>query len=174
MLAREVTSGVLLRQARTRSGLTQSELAAHAGITQSVISAYESGRREPALSTLVALVEATGHDLHVDLRPIDRQRPRLSGPLGRRVRRQRARLVHAASRYGATNLRVFGSVARGDDRPDSDLDLLVDLPPDTGLLTLFRLERDLEEILHAPVDVVPADAVKAKVRPDIERDLVAL
>jgi predicted nucleotidyltransferase len=139
-----------------------------------VISAYESGRREPVLSTLVALIEATGHDLHVDVRPIDRATPGLSGPLGRRVRRHRARLVDTASRYGATNLRVFGSVARGDDRPDSDLDLLVELPPHTGLLTLFRLERDLAKILQAPVDVVPDDAVKAETRPDIERDLVPL
>jgi hypothetical protein len=174
MLARQVTGGALLRQARTHAGLTQSELAARAGITQSVISAYESGRREPALSTLVALIEATGHDLHVDLRPIDRPTPRLSGPVGRRVRRQRARLVQTALRYGATNLRIFGSVARGDDRPDSDLDLLVDLPPDAGLLTLFRLERDLEEILHTPVDVLPADAVKATVRPHSDRDQVPL
>ena len=46
-----------------------------------------------------------------------------------------------------TNLRVFGSVARGEDRPDSDVDLLVDLPPHMGLLGLGRVQADLEAIL---------------------------
>jgi predicted nucleotidyltransferase/DNA-binding XRE family transcriptional regulator len=174
MLARDVSAGALIRLARTRAGLTQRELAARVGTTQSVISAYEGGRRQPGLTTLVALIEATGHDLHVDLRPVDQPTSRLSGPLGLRVRRHRARLVRTAAHHGATNLRVFGSVARGDDRPDSDVDLLVDLPTDAGLLTLLRLERDLGQILHANVDLVPADAVKLEVRPDIDRDLLAL
>jgi predicted nucleotidyltransferase len=48
----------------------------------------------------------------------------LSGPVGRKVRRHRRDLVAAAAAHGLTNLRVFGSVARGQDRPDSDVDLL--------------------------------------------------
>ena len=51
------SAGALLRTARSRAGLSQAELAARAGVTQSVISVYESGHRQPALSTLAALVE---------------------------------------------------------------------------------------------------------------------
>jgi len=51
---------------------------------------------------------------------------------------------------------VFGSVARGQDRPDSDVDLLADLPPGMGLLGLGRVQAELEAILGSPVDLVPA------------------
>lgn len=76
--------------------------------------------------------------------------------------------------HGADNPRVFGSVARGDDRPDSDVDLLVDLAPDTGLFALGRLQADLERVLGAPVDVVPADGLKPGVRAEVESEAVAL
>ena len=66
--------------------MSQEELAARAGVTQSVISAYESGHRQPSLPTLAMLVEATGYDLAVDLRRAPRRLGRLSGPVGRRVR----------------------------------------------------------------------------------------
>lgn len=60
-------AGALLRRARKRSGLSQSELAARAGTAQSVISVYESGRRQPSLPMLMSLVEATGLHLRVEL-----------------------------------------------------------------------------------------------------------
>ena len=75
-------------------------------------------------------------DLVVDIQSQPPQLSRLSGPVGRQVRRKRRDLVAAAAAHDVTNLRVFGSVARGEDRPDSDVDLLVDLPPDIGLLGL--------------------------------------
>jgi predicted nucleotidyltransferase len=64
--------------------------------------------------------------------------------------------------------------ARGEDRPDSDVDLLVDLPPHMGLLGLGRVQADLEAILGAKVDLVPASDLKPAVRARAERDLVAL
>ena len=74
-----------------------------------------------------------------------------------------------------TNLRVFGSVARGEDRPDSDVDLLVDLPPDIGLLGLGRVQAELEAILGTTkVDLVSASDLKPAVRARAEHDLVAL
>ena len=160
--------------ARQRAGLTQVELAARAGVTQSVISAYESGRRQPALSTLAALVEATGFELDVQVRRPPRGLARLTGPVGRRVRRHRADLVAAAAAHGVSGLRVFGSVARGQDQPDSDVDLLVDLPPRMGLLALGRLRADLEAIVGAPVDLVPEADLKPDVRERVEAELVAL
>jgi uncharacterized protein len=62
-------AGTLLRRARTDAGLSQAELAARAGVTQSVISAYESGHRQPALATLAALIEAAGYELAIEVRP---------------------------------------------------------------------------------------------------------
>jgi hypothetical protein len=169
-----VTAAALLRQARLRAGLSQVELATRAGVTQSVISAYEAGRREPALVTLATLVDATGYELTVGLRRQPRRLSRLSGPVGRRVRRHRRDLVDAAAAHGVSNLRVFGSVARGQDSPESDVDLLADLPPDLGLVGLARVEADLEAILDVRVDLVPADDLKPEVRSHVEVEVVAL
>jgi predicted nucleotidyltransferase len=72
------------------------------------------------------------------------------------------------------NLRVFGSVARGTDRPDSDLDLLADLPPGMGLLGLGRVQAELEAIVGSRVDLVSARDLKPGVRARASRDLVAL
>jgi predicted nucleotidyltransferase/DNA-binding XRE family transcriptional regulator len=154
--------------------MSQTELAARAGVAQSVISAYEAGRRQPALSTLARLIEVAGYDLVVDIRRKPRHLSRLSGPVGRKVRRKRRELVAAAAAHDVTNLRVFGSVARGEDRPDSDVDLLADLPPGMGLLGLGRVQAQMEAILGSRVDLVPAGDLKPAVRTRAERDLVAL
>jgi uncharacterized protein len=168
------TAGALLRRARVAAGLSQAELAARAGVTQSVISAYESGHRQPALRTLAALIEAADHELIIDVQQQPRRLSRLSGPVGQRVRRKRQDLIAAAAAHGVTNLRVFGSVARGTDRPDSDLDLLADLPPDMGLLGLGRVQAELEAIVGSQVDLVPASDLKPGVRARAGHDLVAL
>lgn len=166
--------GALLRDARRRCGLTQAELARRAGLTQSVISAYESGARQPSLPTLTRLVAATGLELAISVREPVPARARLTGPLGRRVMQHRRALKRAASSREASNLRVFGSVARGEETADSDVDLLVDLAPGTGLLGLAALERDLSEILDAKVDVVPASDLKPGVAGEVLDEAVAL
>ncbi len=174
MGSQTATAGALLRQARKRAGLSQVELAARAGVTQSVVSAYESGHRQPAIPALAALIDAAGYELVLGLRRQPRRLGRLSGPVGRRVRRHRHDLIAAAAAHGVQNLRVFGSVARGEDRPDSDVDLLADLPTDLGLFGLGRVEADLEAILGARVDLIPAGDLKPGVRARVEPDLVAL
>jgi predicted nucleotidyltransferase/DNA-binding XRE family transcriptional regulator len=166
-------AAALLQQARREAGLTQAELAARAGTTQSVVSAYEAGHRQPAIPTLAALVDAAGCELVISVRRQPRRLGRLTGPVGRRVRRRRRDLIAAAAAHGVTNLRVFGSVARGQDRPDSDVDFLADLPPGMGLLGLGRVQADLEEILGARVDLV-AGTLKPEIRARADRDLVAL
>ena len=65
----------------------------------------------------------------------------------------RRAILELATRHGARNVRVFGSVARGEDRPDSDVDLLVDVEPGRSLLDVIALEQDLEVLLGRPVDV---------------------
>jgi uncharacterized protein len=76
------TAGALLRQARKRAVLSQVDLAARAGVTQSVISAYESGQRQPSLPVLARLVDAAGFELTLGLRRPPRRLRRLSGPVG--------------------------------------------------------------------------------------------
>jgi uncharacterized protein len=174
MRTMDLTAGALLRQARKRAGLSQVELANRADVAQSVISAYESGHRQPSLPVLTQLIEATGFELTLVLRRQPGRLRRLSGPVGRQVRRHRHDLIAAAASHGVHNLRVFGSVARGEDRPGSDVDLLADLPPGLSLFGLSRAEAELEAILGTRVDLIPAADLKPGVRQRIEHDLVAL
>ena len=90
------TAGGLLRRARRSVGISQAELAFRAGVAQSVISAYEAGRRQPSLLTLAKLIDAAGCDLVVDIQRQPAQLTKLSGPVGRQVRRRRRDLVAAA------------------------------------------------------------------------------
>ncbi len=176
MSASEVAAGALLRQARQAAGLTQPEVAARAGEQQRIVSAYEGGERKPALATLSSLVGAFGASPEVQLGeglPTG-ARSREVGPVGRRLAQRRAAVLATAARHGMTDLRVFGSVARGQDTESSDLDLLVHVPEGTGLLALGRFTQELEDLLHVPVDVVPDDSVKPRVRDSIEQDFIPL
>lgn len=165
----------LLREARRRAGLTQAQLGQRAAVTQSVISAYESEQRQPSLPTLLHLLRASGHVLDASLIATDSPPTApLSGPLGQRLRRHRRKVKTIAATHGVQHVRVFGSTARGSEGPDSDVDLLVDLPPGAGLFALGRLRRELEDLLGAPVDLVPEDGLKPEVRANVEADLVTL
>jgi uncharacterized protein len=90
------TAGSLLRRARIGAGLSQAELAVRVGVAQSVISAYEAGRRQPALPTLAKLIDATGYDLVVDIQWHPPQLSRLSGPVGQMVRHKRRELARVS------------------------------------------------------------------------------
>jgi len=70
------------------------------------------------------------------------------------LKEKRADILAIAARHGATNVRVFGSLARGDAGPDSDVDLLVDMQPGRSLLDVSSLLVDLQELLGRRVDVV--------------------
>lgn len=165
----------MIREARHRARLSQTDLARRAGVAQSVISAYEADRREPGLRTLVKLVEATGHRLDLKLIPAPRNQLGLPDTrLGRRLRRHRRAVIKTAARRGASNLRVFGSVARGEDTENSDIDLLVDLDDGVGLVSLVGLHRELAELLGVDVDVVPAGSLKPAIRDGVAVEAIAL
>jgi len=72
------------------------------------------------------------------------------------------------------HIRVFGSVARGEDNPESDIDMLVDLPPKMGLVGLGKLARELSEVMGVNVDVVPSDSLRPRVRMEAEREAILL
>lgn len=170
-----MSSGTLIREARRRAGLSQTELARRAAVAQSVISAYEADRREPGLGMLTKLIEAAGHELVVDVRPSATLRRGVPDTrLGRRLRRRRRAVIDAATRRGGHNVRVFGSVARGEETDDSDIDLLVDLDSGVGLVGLVGLGRELTELLGADVDVVPGDALKPGLRDRVLAEAIPL
>jgi predicted nucleotidyltransferase len=73
---------------------------------------------------------------------------------------------------GVRSLDLFGSVARGESGPDSDVDLLVDFDKPIGLFHFFRVQRRIEEILGAKVDLVMRDAVKRQLRDRIFAEAV--
>jgi predicted nucleotidyltransferase len=66
----------------------------------------------------------------------------------------RRTIIDLATSHGARNVRVFGSTARGDSRPSSDIDLLVEIEPGRTLLDVIALEQDLEELLGRSVEVL--------------------
>lgn len=169
------TAATLIREARERARLSQNDLARRAGVAQSVISAYEADRREPGIRTLAKLIEATGHSLTVELEPPPRSRLGLPDTrLGRRLRRHRREVIELADQRGARNIRLFGSVARGEDTESSDIDLLVDLDDKVSLITLAGLRRELSDLLHVEVDVVPESTLKPGVRDRVLDEAITL
>jgi predicted nucleotidyltransferase len=70
------------------------------------------------------------------------------------LKSRRDEILAIAERHGASNVRVFGSVARGEASPDSDVDFLVDLEPGRTLLDHGQLQADLEDLLGCRVDVI--------------------
>ncbi|MGH8997744.1 MAG: helix-turn-helix domain-containing protein [Acidimicrobiales bacterium] len=167
------SAAVLVRKARRRAGVSQVELGRRAGVTQSVVSAYESGARQPSVPMLARLVAATGLKLQMRLSE-PAMTGQTSGFLGRRVREHRVEVAAALARYGLSNPRVFGSVARGEEGTESDVDLLVDVPEGVGLVALGRCQAELEQLLGAPVDLAPAGDLKPSVAAEVLAEAVEL
>ena len=86
------------------------------------------------------------------------------------LRKQRDEILRIASRRGAYNIRVFGSVARGDALLDSDIDFLVDLESERSLLDLGGLLMDLQAFLGCKVDIVTEAGLRERARANILRD----
>lgn len=127
-----------MRHRRAAAGLTQRQLAEISGVKQPLIAAIERGTRAPSATTQGAL------DAALRVRP------------SALLRVLRPEVMALIERTGATDARVFGSVARGEDDVDSDLDLLVTFPPQADIVTLLVLEDELSALLSVPVDVVSA------------------
>lgn len=83
--------------------------------------------------------------------------------MGRRldeVKQHRAAIYDAARRHRAVAVSVFGSTARGDDTPSSDVDFLVEFEPGGSLLDLVALQQELADVVGCPVDVFSAGGLK--------------
>jgi uncharacterized protein len=88
--------------------------------------------------------------------------------------KHRGEILAIASKHKASNVRVFGSVARGEDEPSSDIDLLVDLAPDADLLDIAGLNVELERLLGHPVNVLPTRMLKSRVASSALADALTL
>ena len=98
-----------------------------------------------------------------------------SGTLPRVALRQHWRDVLArCAAAGNTDVRVFGSVARGEDQPDSDIDLLVVAPAGTTLLDLGRVQEDLKDLLECSVDVMTIEDIASAWRGRVQEEAISL
>ena len=87
---------------------------------------------------------------------------------------RRDEILRVAARYGARNVRIFGSVARHEATEMSDLDLLVDLEPGRSLLDLGGLLMELQELLHCKVDVITETGLRNRIRERVLGEAVPL
>jgi predicted nucleotidyltransferase/DNA-binding XRE family transcriptional regulator len=148
----DADAGALLVRVRRESGLTQTELARRAGTSQAMVARYETGAASPTVRTLARLLQAAGHSLVLSGPMVEP--PGLPSPVATLLREHRAE-----------NVRIFGSVARGEDTPESDVDLLVDFPANTrGLFPLLRLAGEIEQLLGRSVDVAAVEVMAEPVR----------
>jgi len=90
------------------------------------------------------------------------------------LRARRDEILDLTAQYGVSNVRIFGSVARGESTPESDVDLLVDFPSQFSLLDLSALWQDLQELLGYPVNILSDGALKERFRERIQQDLITL
>lgn len=90
------------------------------------------------------------------------------------IKDKRGEIFRLAARYGARNLRIFGSVARGEAGPGSDLDLLIDLETGRSLLDHVALAQDLEDLLGRRVDIVTEKALHWYIRDRVLSEAVPI
>lgn len=90
------------------------------------------------------------------------------------LHRNRDEILRLATAHGARNIRVFGSVARGDADEESDVDFLVDLEPGRSLLDLGGLLMDMRKLLGRRVDVVTEKGLRPRIRDRVFREAVPL
>jgi uncharacterized protein len=90
------------------------------------------------------------------------------------IRAKREAILEIAKRHGARNVRLFGSVVRGEDRPDSDLDVLAQFEPGRSLLDLAGFGLDLEDLLGRKVDVISEGGISPYIEKRVLSEAVPL
>ncbi|UOE45624.1 helix-turn-helix domain-containing protein [Agromyces larvae] len=133
-------ASVLIAAARADAGLTQAALAERVGISQPNLAAMERGSRIPSTAMLERVLEAADY------------RPSVALVLHREDVRA------AATSRGLTDVRVFGSMVRGDDHFDSDIDLFVNGGAGAGLMSAGAFAAAVERLTGFPVDVIAEES----------------
>ena len=95
-------------------------------------------------------------------------------PIDKVLSSRREEILRVAEHYGARDVRVFGSRARDEARPDSDFDILVTVGEHTSLLDIVAIKQDLEDLLGATVHIVTEDAISPYMREQVMREAVRL
>jgi len=90
------------------------------------------------------------------------------------LKAKREEILHVCAKYGAHNVRVFGSVARGEADELSDIDFLIELEPGRSLFDLGGLQYDLEQLLGCRVDVVTERGLKPRIQERVLREALPL
>lgn len=90
------------------------------------------------------------------------------------LKNQREEILRIATAHGARNIRVFGSVSRGEAGPQSDVDILVKLEPGRSLLDVVAIKQDLEDLLGCQVDVVTEESISLYIRDQVLKEAVSL
>jgi hypothetical protein len=80
------------------------------------------------------------------------------------LRDNKPAILAIAARHGARNVRVFGSAARGEDRPDSDIDFVVEMADDRSLYDLIGLQQEVERLLGRRADVLSEDGIHPRLK----------
>ena len=159
-----MNTGQLIKEARTDAGLSQVELALRARTSQPAIAKYESGLASPSLRTLDRILRAAGVRLELSTTPM-RSNTRFDGELFSALQIHRMEIQRIVKSHGGENVRVFGSVARGEESASSDIDLLIDLDvADKGSFALMSIEEELAKLLQRKVDVAPTHWLKPHIR----------
>jgi predicted nucleotidyltransferase/DNA-binding XRE family transcriptional regulator len=175
-----MNAAATIRQARARAGLSQVDLAKKVGTSQPALARYETGAALPTLPTLERLLRGCGQRLELRTSDADERATSASsvrgqlGPLAQQLRRSRRGLLDSARAHGVRRVRVFGSIARDEAGPASDVDLLVELAPGRTLLDLLGFRRDATEALGIPVDVATPDMLKEHIRAQVLAEAVPL
>jgi transcriptional regulator with XRE-family HTH domain len=164
--------------ARLAAGLTQADLASRLGTTQSAVARLESGGSSPTIETLCRLADVlricfeVAPQVGLTAHPLEQPGLTLDD-----LRARRDDILRIAAAHGAQNVRVFGSVARGDAGPGSDVDFLVDIVADAPGFEYFGLLEDLrralEESLDRDVNVVDSAGLRG-MRERVLRDALSL
>jgi uncharacterized protein len=123
-------------------------------VSQPNLSAYENRRRTPSPEVLERIARA------------------LKGRPSLRVERHRDAIRSLVAEYHAVEPKLFGSVARGEDEPGSDVDLLVEFTDEATLLDEVGLRLALGDLLQVDVDVVAGDALRGAIRDRVLREAV--
>lgn len=132
------------------------ELAAASGVSPSTVTRIERGEVNPTVAMLEKLLATSGNRLTIFATPRP-DRPTLEA-----LRKHREEIEEIVSSFGANNVRVFGSIVRGEATEHSDIDLLIDVPPGTGLVAVEQMTEALESVILWPVDIVTGGAARGR------------
>lgn len=155
-------------------------------VEQMVADALEAERlRIEARAKLVGAVRrgaAAGMSQREIARAVNRSQPEVARLLrffpaserGSMLAKRRREVIETAARHGFRNVRVFGSVSRGEDGPGSDIDLLASFPPGVSIFDIGALEGELAALLGAKVDLFPDDGLRPHSRDEILAEAVPL